>query len=57
MSGQNYVLVYCHDNHLENVDHLQACLVNGWIIRAIDLIRDKPNPDTMAFILEKEDEA
>nr|DAO87371.1 MAG TPA: hypothetical protein [Caudoviricetes sp.] len=57
MSGQNYVLVYCHDNHLENVDHLQACLVNGWIIRAIDLIRDKPKPDTMAFILEKEDEA
>lgn len=56
MSVQNYVLVYCQDNHLENVDHLQACLVNGWVIHAIDVIRDKPKPDTMAFILEKETE-
>lgn len=44
MSVQNYVLVYCQDNHLENVDHLQACLVNGWVIHAIDVIYDKPKP-------------
>lgn len=55
MLKQQAVWVYWSYNELKNADYLRDCLYDGWIVRNVSELRDEDYPNTIVYILEKED--